>query len=110
MAHVPPAHSDKEVIASTARRSQAAQVSKTGVVAETTKEERAGVPTSLVMVGAIASPVGAFLLLVLFQMGFSSWELLVYSYGLAVVTGILLLVIFPILGRVRKFRPVRANR
>lgn len=112
-AQAPVIYPDKEVAPSTIKKSLGTNSVQVGLEkAETTagKEGRDGVPASLAIVGAIACPLGAFMLLVLSRIGFSSWGLVIYSYGIAVGIGVFVLIFYPIIGRVRKLPTMRANR
>jgi hypothetical protein len=112
-AQAPVIHHDKEVAPSTIKKPLGTSSIQVGLEkAEATKprEGREGVPASLAIVGAIAFPIGTFMLLMLSTIGLSSWGLLIYSYGIAVAIGVFVLILYPIVSRVRKLPTVRANR
>jgi len=112
-AQAPVVYPDKEVAPSIIKKSLGTNSVQVGLEkAETTKTEegRGGVPASLAIVGAIAFPLGTFMLLVFSTIGLSSWGLLIYSYGIAVTIGVFVLILYPIVSRLRKLPTVRANR
>ncbi len=89
----------KEVVESSIKKSVEPAVSKSENVDQQELEKveadtiqgtsgKVSVPISIVILGAIVHPVAAVLLLTLYAAGFSSWNLVLYSYVIAVAIGI----------------------
>jgi hypothetical protein len=68
----------------------------------TSAGERSQLVTYLVLLATTITPVGAFMLLMLSAVGFSSMALVGYSFGIAAILGILGLVIYANIDRRRR--------